>query len=100
LVASSFVAALAVGAGVQLLQSRIGVSHNALAVAGCIPMIPGAIAGKAILGLFAITGLHPTAASETLVMAMENALRVTFTIGALGTGLAIPTLLLRARWAK
>jgi uncharacterized membrane protein YjjB (DUF3815 family) len=100
LVGASFVAALAVGAAVQLLQSRIGVSQNALAVVGCIPMIPGAIAGKAILGLFAVTAPHPIPANETLVMAVENVLRVTFTIGALGTGLAIPTLLLRVRWMK
>ena len=100
LVGASFVAALTVGAGVQMLQSRIGISRNALAVVGCIPMIPGAVASKAILGLFAVTAQHPTAANEMLVTAVENALRVTFTIGALGTGLAIPTLLLRVRWIK
>lgn len=98
--AASFVAALTVGVTVQLLQSRIGVSRNALAVVGCIPMIPGVFAAKAILGLFAVTAPHPGAANETLVMAVENTLRVTFTIGALGTGLAIPTLLLRVRWMK
>ncbi len=100
LVAASFVAALTVGAAVQLLQSRFGVSRNALAVVGCIPMIPGAFAAKAILGLFAVTAQHPDAANEMLVTAVENTLRVTFTIGALGTGLAIPTLLMRVRWMK
>ena len=97
LVAASFVAALTVDAAVQLIQSRIGVSSNALDVLGCIPMIPGSIAAKAILGLFAVMVQHPTARNETLVMAVENTLRVLFTIGALGTGLAIPTLLLRVR---
>jgi len=96
--AASFAAALTVGAAVNLLQSPIGVSRNAMAVVGCIPMIPGASAANAILGLFAVTTQHPTAATETLVTAVGNALRVTFTIGALGTGLAIPTLLLRVRW--
>ncbi len=98
--AASFVAALTVGAAVQLLQSRVGVSRNALAVVGSIPMIPGAFAAKAILGLFAVTAPHVAPSNETLVMAVENALRVTFTIGALGTGLAIPSLLLRVRWTK
>jgi uncharacterized membrane protein YjjB (DUF3815 family) len=97
---ASFVAALTVGAAVQLLQSRIGVSRNALAVVGCIPMIPGGVAAKAILGLFAVTVQHPATSNEMLVMAVENTLRVMFTIGALGTGLAIPTLLLRARGMK
>lgn len=98
--AASFVAALTVSAAVHLLQSRIPVSRNALDVVGCIPMIPGAFAAKAILGLFAVTAQHPGAASESLLMAVENTLRVTFTIGALGTGLAIPTLLLRVRAMK
>ena len=99
MVGASFVAALAVGAAAQLLESRIGVSRNALDVLGCIPMIPGGSATKAILGLFAAAAQHPTA-NETLVTAMENTLRVAFTIGALGTGLAIPTLLLRLRGMK
>ena len=98
LVAASFIAALAVGAAAQLLQSRIGVSSNALAVVGCIPMIPGAVAARAILGLFAVTAQPPTASGDAFVAALENALRVVFTIGALGTGVAIPTLLMRARW--
>jgi uncharacterized membrane protein YjjB (DUF3815 family) len=95
--AASFVAALAVGVAVQLLPSPVGVSRNALHVVGCIPMIPGAFAAKAILGLFAITAQHPTATDDTFIAAMDNALRVTFIMGALGTGVAIPTLLLRVR---
>jgi uncharacterized membrane protein YjjB (DUF3815 family) len=98
--AASFAAALAVGAAAELLQSRIGVSRNALAAVGCIPMIPGAFAAHAILGLFAVTAQQAGAANETLLTALDNALRATFTIGALGTGLAIPTLLLRVRGMK
>jgi uncharacterized membrane protein YjjB (DUF3815 family) len=98
--AASFVAALTVGAAVQLLPSPVGVSRNALHVVGCIPMIPGAFAAKAILGLFAITAQHSTATEETFIAAMDNTLRVTFIMGALGTGVAIPTLLLRARELK
>ena len=93
--AASFVAALVVGLAVQLLPSRLGVSRNALHILGCIPMIPGAFATKAILGLFAITAQHPAATNETLIAAMDNALRVAFTMGALGTGVAVPILLLR-----
>ena len=64
--AASFVAALAVGVALQLLPWPVGVSRNALHVVGCIPMIPGAFAAKAILGLFAITVQHPTATDETV----------------------------------
>jgi uncharacterized membrane protein YjjB (DUF3815 family) len=98
--AASFVAAMAVGVAVQLLPSPIAISRNALHVAGCIPMIPGAFAAKAILGLFAIAAQHPTAPNETLIAAMDNTLRVTLTMGALGTGVAIPILLLRVRMLK
>ena len=98
LVAASFIAALAVGAAAHLLETRIGVSSNALAVVGCIPMIPGAVAARAILGLFAVTAQPTTASADAFFAALEDALRVAFTIGALGTGVAIPTLLMRARW--
>lgn len=95
--AASFAAALALGSVVQLIQERIGVSRNTLDVAGVIPMIPGGFAAKAILGLFALTAPSPQAADQTLILAVQNALRVMFTVGAMGTGLAIPSLLLRVR---
>jgi uncharacterized membrane protein YjjB (DUF3815 family) len=98
LVAASFVAALAVGAAAHLLETRIGVSSNALAVVGCIPMIPGAVAARAILGLFAVTAQPLAASADAFFEALEDALRVAFSTGALGTGVAIPTLLMRARW--
>jgi uncharacterized membrane protein YjjB (DUF3815 family) len=95
--AASFAAALAVGFAVQALQRKTDISQNALDVAGCIPMIPGSFAAKAILGLFALTAPNPAGATETLITAVEYTLRVMFTIGAIGTGLAIPNLLLRVK---
>ncbi len=94
---ASFAAALAVGAVVQMFQERIGISRNTLDVAGCIPMVPGGFAAKAILGLFALTAPVPIEPDKTLIVSVEYFLRVTFTIGAIGTGLAIPSLLLRVR---
>jgi uncharacterized membrane protein YjjP (DUF1212 family) len=94
---ASFAAALAVGCGVQLFQEWLGVSRNTLAVAGCIPMIPGGFAAKAILGLFALTAPSIQNADQTLLISVQNLLRVLFSIGAMGTGLAIPTMLLCAR---
>ena len=92
---ASFLAALATGIAVQWLRAvRPGFSNLALDVVGCIPMVPGSFAAKAILGLYALTSSNDP---ETLVTAMQYTLRVMFTIGAIGTGLAIPTLLLRVR---
>jgi uncharacterized membrane protein YjjP (DUF1212 family) len=94
---ASFVAALAVGSGVQLFQDKLGVSRNTLGVAGCIPMIPGGFAAKAILGLFALTQPGMLSPDQTLITSVQNTLRVMFTVGAMGTGLAIPSMLLRVR---
>ena len=98
--ASSFAAALIVGAAVQILRTRADISQNALDVVGCIPMVPGSFAAKAILGLFALTSIDTAHATETLVTAVQYTLRVMFTIGAIGTGLAIPSLLLRVRVSR
>jgi uncharacterized membrane protein YjjB (DUF3815 family) len=95
--ASSLAAAAALSAAVQLLQLRVGVSRNALAVSGCIPMIPGGVATKAILGMFSLVSTSATATPEGLVSLTQNSLHVGFTIGAIGTGLAIPTMLQRIR---
>jgi len=94
---ASFVAALTVSAAVQLVRRRAGISQDVLDAVGCIPMIPGSFAAKAIIGLFALTTGAVVNESQTLVTATQYTLRVMFTTGAIGTGLAIPTLLLRAR---
>jgi uncharacterized membrane protein YjjB (DUF3815 family) len=93
--AASFTAAVAVGSLVQMTQERIGMSRNILDVAGCIPLVPGGFAAKAILGMIALTAPVPKNPDQTLILSVEYLLRVFFTVGALGTGLAIPTLLLR-----
>ncbi len=99
--AASFFAALALGIAVYVLPFSAGVSRNVLRVVGSIPLIPGAFAARAVLGLFAMTTPQPfTEANDTLVTAVTYLLRVGFTLGALGTGLAIPTLLLRSSQTK
>jgi uncharacterized membrane protein YjjP (DUF1212 family) len=98
--AASFAAALTVGAAVQVLRARADISQNALDVVGCIPMVPGSFAAKAILGMFALTAAQPDQATEYLITAMQYTLRVMFIMGAIGTGLAIPTLLLRVRVSR
>ncbi len=98
--ASSFAAALTVSIFVLVLRAQTDISQNALDVVGCIPMVPGSFAAKAVLGLFALTSTDPAHATETLVTAVQFTVRVMFTIGAIGTGLAIPTLLRRVRVSR
>ena len=94
---ASFVAALFVGAAVHFLMRRTGISQDLLDVTGCIAMIPGSFAAKAIIGLFVLTTRPGANQSDTLVTATQYSLRVLFTMGAIGTGLVIPALLSRVR---
>lgn len=93
--AASFCAAMVTGCVVRILREGLGVAGNAMALAGCIPMVPGAFMSQAILGLFAVTAPHPENEVATIVLALEYMLRVIFTLGAIGAGLAIPTHLLK-----
>jgi uncharacterized membrane protein YjjB (DUF3815 family) len=93
---ASFAAAVAVGAAVNL-RRRAGMSRNLLDVTGCIGMVPGSFAAKALIGLFALTTGSVVNEQESLVSAAQFTLRVIFTIGAIGTGLAVPTYMLRPR---
>jgi uncharacterized membrane protein YjjB (DUF3815 family) len=96
---ASFTAALAVGMVVRALQSRTEISREVLCVTGCIPMVPGSFAAKAILGLIAVAQQASDDVGATLISAVQSSLRVVFIIGAIGTGLAIPTLLMKVRSA-
>ena len=82
--------------GWRLLRARLGIANNALAVAGCIPMVPGFFAAQAIFGLFALTAPQPGNPSKLALTTLEFALRVIFTAGAIGAGLSIATHILRS----
>lgn len=95
--AATFAAAAMVGCGGRLLRAYIGIAGNALAVAGCIPLVPGGFAAQTIFGLFALTSPQPDHPEIMVVTAMEYTLRVLFTFGAIGAGLSISTHILRSR---
>ncbi len=97
---ASFAAALAAGLSVRFLSEHSEISRTALAVAGCIPMVPGSFAAKAILGLFALTTGGSAGDQTAFTTAALFTLRVLFTTGAIATGLAIPTLLLPSRQSQ
>jgi uncharacterized membrane protein YjjB (DUF3815 family) len=92
---ASLAAALTVGFGIELLRNRTEDSRSALDVVGCIPMVPGSLAAKAILGLIAFTTSGMVQNSATLVTAAQYTVSAIFTTAAIGAGLAIPTVLLR-----
>ena len=92
---ASFLAAVVTSCAVSVLRGQLGPACNAVALAGCIPMVPGAFFGEALLGFFALTAPHPADAVETFVSAAEHIIRVIFTLAAIGAGLAIPAQLLK-----
>jgi uncharacterized membrane protein YjjB (DUF3815 family) len=93
LVASAAVTACAVG----LLRRQLGTSAPAVAVAGCIPMIPGAYFAQALLEMFDLTRAHPVNPGALLVTSTISALHVIFTVFAIGAGVSLPVHLLRGR---
>jgi|AGTN01.3.fsa_nt_gi Uncharacterized conserved protein len=95
--AASFVAAALVGLSVGVLRPKLRQASSAMALAGCIPMVPGSFFAQAILGLLALTTPQVAEVETVLVTTMEHGLRVLFTVGAIGAGLAIPTHLLGNR---
>jgi uncharacterized membrane protein YjjB (DUF3815 family) len=96
--AATFAAAAATSCTAILCRRWIGVTCHAIALAGCIPMVPGAFFGQALLGFMSVTG---TAASDesmtTIVGSVQAFIRVISTVGAMGAGLAIPAYLVRSR---
>jgi uncharacterized membrane protein YjjB (DUF3815 family) len=94
--AASFVAAAGVGCAGRILRARLGIASTALAVSGCIPMVPGSFAAQAIFGLFELTTPHLADPGKIAMTTMEFTLRVIFTIGAIGAGLSIATQIFRS----
>lgn len=96
--AATFAAAAATSCVAIICRRWIGVTCHAIALAGCIPMVPGAFFGEALLGVMSVTS---TVASDqsmtTIVTSVQAFIRVISTVGAIGAGLAIPAYLLRSR---
>ena len=94
--AASFLAAVTASCIAALFRRPLGPRCSAVALAGCIPMVPGVFFGQALLGMMAVTMPHPENAALILT-ATEYFLRVLFTLAAIGAGLAIPAHLLKQR---
>ena len=69
--ASTFVAALAAAFLAYGFLSRLGAAASAIALAGCIPMIPGAFFGNALLGFLAVTAPAAQNADATFVESLQ-----------------------------
>ena len=88
---SSFIAALALATVDRTWHQSQTPLGSVLAVVGCIAMVPGSLAAKGLMGLFAVIRAKP---EDTLLLAStaQTMIIVTFTLVAIGIGLIIPTL--------
>jgi len=89
---SSFIAALALATVDRAWHQSQTPLGSILAVVGCIAMVPGSLAAKTLIGLFAMIHAKPDEVVP-LVATMQNLVIVTFTLVGIGIGLIIPTLL-------
>jgi uncharacterized membrane protein YjjB (DUF3815 family) len=95
--AATFTAAALTSCVAILSRRWLGVACHAIALAGCIPMVPGAFFGQALLGFMAVSVDASGQSVATTVTALKAFIRVISTVGAIGAGLAIPAYLLRSR---
>jgi uncharacterized membrane protein YjjB (DUF3815 family) len=90
--AASFIAALVLAALNRILEQPDSLRGSVLAVIGCIPMIPGSLAAKGLMNLFELLRSTPDKALLSATAAGGNLMLVAFTLFAIGTALAIPSL--------
>ncbi len=95
--AASFAAAFVTGCLGIVFRRPLGAAAETITLAGCIPMIPGAFFGHALLGFFALTAPDVADVETTVFQSLQAFLRVIFTLGAIGAGLSIPVHLVRVK---
>ncbi len=88
---ASFIAALALATVDRTWHQSQTPLGSVLAVVGCIAMVPGSLAARGLMGLFALIHAKPED-TLLLVSTAETMILVTFTLVAIGIGLIIPTL--------
>lgn len=92
---ASFYAAFAVALGTEFLRRWPNLIRGVLAVVGCIPMVPGSLASKAVIDLFSISRISNVDA-PLLMETAENICNFGLTMAAMATALVLPGLCRRA----
>jgi uncharacterized membrane protein YjjB (DUF3815 family) len=90
---ASFIAALVAATAERVLQEFQPSRGAILSLVGCIPMVPGSVAARGLINLYALLRAKPNEEILAAADGMRNLLEVTFTLAAIGTALAIPRLI-------
>jgi uncharacterized membrane protein YjjB (DUF3815 family) len=91
--AATLVGATLVGFMSVYLARRLRAPSLIFAVTGAIPMVPGVLAYRAMLGFIELTQVTPEDGSPILMAAMVNLVRTTLILGAIALGISLPRLL-------
>jgi len=97
LAVSSFFAALLVAIVDKIWQEFPSPRGSVLAVVGAIPMVPGSLAAKVFISVFAFLRSGQSLGIESTIATWDNLLMLVFTLAAIGTGLALPSLIPAAK---
>ncbi|MEO7934044.1 MAG: threonine/serine exporter family protein [Chthoniobacterales bacterium] len=92
LAVASFFAALLLAIVDKLWQEFPSPRGSVLAVSGSIPMIPGSLAAKVFMSVFAFLRTGKSVGTDATIATWDNMLMLIFTLGAIGTALALPSL--------
>ncbi len=93
LAVASFFAALLVAIVDKIWEDFPSPRGSVLAVVGAIPMVPGSLAAKVFLSVFAFLRTGNSLGVDATIATWDNLLMLLFTLCAIGTGLALPSLI-------
>jgi uncharacterized membrane protein YjjB (DUF3815 family) len=93
LAVASFFAALFVAIIDKIWQDFPSPRGSVLAVVGAIPLIPGSLAAKVFISVFGLLRSGVSPGIDVTVATWDNLLMLLFTLAAIGTGLALPSLI-------
>jgi uncharacterized membrane protein YjjB (DUF3815 family) len=91
----TLVGATLVGLLAMFFARQIHVPEPIFAVSGVIPMVPGAFAYRAMIGIITVASAQPDTGGVVLVEASINAIKTALILAAIAFGIAAPRLLFR-----
>ncbi len=97
LAVASFFAALVLAIANKAWLDSLSPRGSVLAVVGAIPMVPGSLAARVFISVFAFLRSGQSPGVEVTVATWDNLLMLIFTLAAIGTGLALPSLIPAAK---
>jgi uncharacterized membrane protein YjjB (DUF3815 family) len=97
LVVASFFSALLLAIADRAIRNFPSPSGSVLPLVGAIAMLPGSLAAKVFVNVFAFLRTGKSRGADATITTWEDLMMLIFTLAALGTALALPSLIPAAR---